>query len=544
MSRHSPTASADNDYTGRITRQLVEKAEDLFETALDARALEPLLEQVTQHAEHLSDSERQQLQELARLMQQAQALGTGGEGASLELPGEFELNTEQDHMLLLLTVRAPVAGGKAATVDEVLDWLRERQINTGVDIKAIRQAVADAAGGQDVHDVVIVRGRAARAGRDARIERFGRKTADSPLIALSDHLLETSDAWMCKTGDLVLRYHPPEPGEPGYNALGETIDPPAPQAIDVQTGRHVRIDGHDYHADVAGVVCFQDHRVEVRKALIFHQDLTHKSEPIDFDGEVHVHAAVRSRVHIRASGNVIIDGPVEGAEIESTDADVTLRSGVAGQGAAVIRAARDINARFAERASLFAGRNITLQVGSLHSRLIAHEQVVAIQGKGHLAGGVVMAGEKVSVKQLGARGGVRTDVTVGLSREVLQHLAEIDQLVARATQRRDAAADLADQIRRAVGDPLKLSARELHVYTRLQQLQLVCDVQIRKLHERRKELLVECARVGAGKVEVMTSIMSNVGVTIGSADVELDSRPGPCTLSFSEASNSVVVRRA
>ncbi|MEX0887311.1 MAG: FapA family protein, partial [Phycisphaeraceae bacterium] len=435
-------------------------------------------------------------------------------------------------------------GGTAVGVDVVLAWLRERLITTGVDMKALRRAIDAAAGGDDVKDAVVVRGRPPRPGQDGRIDRFGRKTADSPLIALSGHMLTASEVWMCKVGDLVLRHTPPEPGVPGFNAMGETIDPPAPSDTEITVGRHVRIAEHEHFAEVAGVVSFEGNRVEVRKALIFHQDLTHKSDPIDFDGEVHVHAAVRSRASIKATGNIMIDGPVEAAEIESTEADVILRSGVAGQGAAVIRAARDINARFAERASLFAGRNITLQVGSLHARLIAHHEISATQGKGHLAGGIVMAGEKVSVKQLGARGGVRTDVTVGLSTEVLQNLAEIDQLTARVTQRRDGAAELADQIRRAVGDPLKLKAKELHVYTRLQQLQLVCDVQIRKLNERRKQLLGECARGKAGKVEVMSSIMSNVGVTIGSGDIELDSRPGPCTLIFSEAADSVIVRRA
>ena len=544
MSRRTSTgAPSEAEYTGRITRQLVEKAEQMFDTAIAPEAIEPVLEQVIEHAEDLAEPERQQLQELARLMEKAQAL-RGADNGSLELPGHFELTGSQDQMTLTLSVRPPVAGGKAVSVDEVLAWLRERQINTGVDVKAIRRAIEAAAAGEEVHDVVVVRGRAPKPGHDARVERYGRKTAESPPLALTESQLAGSDVWMCKAGDLVLRYHPAKAGEAGYNAMGESIEPPAPREVELQPGRHVRVDGNDWYAEVSGVVCFQGDRVEVRKALIFHQDVTHKSEPIDFDGEVHVHAAVRSRASIRATGNVIIDGPVEAAEIESTEADVVLRSGVAGQGAAVIHAARDINARFAERASLFAERNITLQVGSLHSRLIAHEQVTALQGKGHLAGGVIMAGEKVSVKQLGARGGVRTDVTVGLSKEVLERLAEIDQLVAKATQRRDTAAGLADQIRRAVGDPLKLNPRELQVYTRLEQLQLVCSVQIRKLNERRKGLLAECARGKSGKVEVMTSIMSNVGVTIGSADIELDSRPGPCTLSFSESSGSVVVRRA
>ncbi|MEX1017070.1 MAG: FapA family protein, partial [Phycisphaeraceae bacterium] len=525
MSARNGTMNNQSEFSGKITRQLVDRAEDLFSTAINQDNLEPVLDEILEHTDDLADSERQQLEHIARLLDQA---GSGDENdRRLSLPGSFELHPSDDKMFLALTVHPPVAGGTAVTVDEVLQWLKQRNITTGVDLKAIRRTVELAAGGDEAKDVVIVRGRPPKPGKDARLERFGRRTADGSLDRISEQQLASSDAWMCKAGDVVMRFIPATAGEPGYNALGEAITPPVTNTLDPAPGRHIRAEGNDFITDVAGVVLFDGPRVEARKALLLNQDVTRKSEPINFDGEVQVRAAVRSGAHIKATGNIVVDGPVEAAEIESTEGDVVLRSGVAGQRAAVIRAARNIDARFAESASLFAGQDINLQVGSLHARLLAYHQINANQGKGHLAGGVIMAGEKITAKQLGARGGVRTDVTVGLSKEVLDGLAQIDQLVARATQRRDAAADLADQIRRAVGDPIKLQPKELGVYTKLEQLQLVCDVQIRKLNERRRQLLTDAARDTAGRVAVLTSVMSNVHVTIGGGELDAGDRLGP-----------------
>ncbi|MEX2670524.1 MAG: FapA family protein [Phycisphaeraceae bacterium] len=541
MSPRTKPSSTPSEFSGKITRQLVDRAEDLFNTAIKQDQLEPVLDEILEHTEELADSERKQLEQIARLMASAGG-GTGNE-RRLSLPGSFDLQPSSDKMFLMLTIQPPVAGGAPVTVDEVLQWLKQRNITTGVDLKTIRRTIEQANRGDDGRDVVIVRGRPPQPGRDARLERYGRRTAEGPLDRLTHLQLESGDIWMCRPGDVVMRHFPAAAGVAGYNALGEEIAPPLPQTLEPVADRHIRVEGDEFITEVAGVVLFEKDRVEARKALILTQDVTRQSDPIDFDGDVQVRAAVRSGARIKATGNVLVEGPVEAAEIESTAGDVILRSGVAGQRAAVIRAARDIDARFAESASLFAGQNINLQVGSLHSRLLAFAEINATQGKGHLAGGAMMAGEKIAVKQLGSRGGVRTDVTVGLGREMLEGLAHLDQLTARATQRRNAAAELSDQIRRAVGDPAKLQPKELGVYTKLEQLQLICDVQIRKLNERRKSLLAEAARNSHGRIEVLTNVMSNVHVTIGSGDLTADDTPGPCTLVFDEANNKVAIRR-
>jgi len=529
-----------NEYSSRITRQIMGKAEEMFGQTLEGDKLNPLLNEVVQGSHDLEESERKQLEEIANLLTQSD--GEGATDGSLDCAGDFELEPTDDQMFLLLRVRPPVAGGYTVQAEDVLDALKSKGISMGVDIKAIRRACDQAANGKEVSDVAVVNGRYPKPGTDARIERYGRHTADGTPEPLTDKDLATGEPLLCMQGDVVMRYIPPGKGEDGFTALGETLPPPEPSDVEPSAGKNVQRHGNDFVADVTGVAIFDGNSVETRKALVLHKDLTHQSDPIDFDGDVQINGSVRSGAKVRATGNITVSGNVEAAEVESVEGDITLRSGVAGRNIAVIRAGRDVTTRFAESANILAARDITLQVGSLHSRLIAYRNLNAVQGKGHIGGGVVMAGEKVNVKQLGARGGVPTQVTVGLSEETLKGLSHNDKLAARARERREHCADLTNQIERAVGNPAKLSKKELTTYTKLRQLQVVCDVQIRKLAQQRRQILAEGHRDYGGRVAVQVSIMPGVEIHIGDAEMDAENMRGPVTLLYDDNAGQITTR--
>jgi len=538
--------AAQKDYSSGSTREAVSQAKVIFGSALSDDELKPMLSQLTQDTDKLDESERKQLQEIASLLKSSEEEDDGSE-APFQADGTFELSAAEDHMFLMLAVRPPIADGQPVKSDQVVQYLRDQGVSKGVDVRAIQQAVKQAAEGEEAQDVVVVRGREAKPGREAQIERFGRSTSDGDLEPLSDRAIERSSEHplFCRAGDVVLRYRPPQPGEAGHDAWGNTLEPPEPADKSVTCGKNVTADEaeRDYTADVSGVVIFNGPHVEVRKALVLNKDITGQSEPVDFDGEVHAKAGVRNGGQVRATGNIIVEGTVEAAEINSTQGDVILRSGVAGRHRAVIRASNDVITRFAENASLLAGRDVRIQVGTLHSRLIAGRAIEADQGKGHITGGAVMAGESVRAKQLGGRGGVQTEATVGISKKTMDMLGRIDELSARVHQRKDTAVELADQMQRAVGDPRKLKPKERETYAKLRELQLVCDVHLRQLAERRQQLLSQSAEEGAGQITVLLSVMPKVQLTIGSATLEPEPDRGPITYTFDDKSERIVTAR-
>lgn len=530
-------------FTSESTRKLVREAQSFFlEDDASTAGAEDVLSDLAGQFDELLDGERERIEELSRLLKLAES--EGGDASVMEgmsRDGSFETSVSDDRMLMTLRLQPPVAGGEAVTADAVLAWLRERQIAQGVDVAAIRGATEKAAAGEVVEDVVIVRGREAEPGRGEQFEFFGREGTDEPLLQVSpaDFSRKRGTPIVCCAGDRVLRRVPPTAGRRGYDAEGRILDPPEPKASVLEKGPNVAAKADDYFAEVGGVVVWDGRRIEVRKMLVLAQDVMRTDGTIDFDGDVHVRGAVRSGAVIKATGDIQVDGPVEAATIESTAGDIVLRHGVAGRQRGVIRASGDVYTRFAENVTISARGTISLDVGALHSHLSAGVAIRLPRGRGQLLGGVAMAGEVIEAKQLGANSGVVTDVSVGLSTEVMDAIGEVDRQTNVIRERRDAAAELAEKMKRAIGDPARLCPDELATYTRLRQAELTCDLKIRQLDEKRQAILDAAAAEHGGSVDVTGQMFPRVIVRIGSSTFENRELRRRCRLKYDEKSHRI-----
>jgi uncharacterized protein (DUF342 family) len=136
---------------------------------------------------------------------------------------------------------------------------------------------------------------------------------------------------------------------------------------------------------------------------------------------------------IQVSGDVIVDGTVESAEIDA-GGDVVVRGGVIGSGEsrasgdaprAKISCKGTLSARFLENVQVRAGIDVVIEEFSMHSELIAQNQVVVgKQGtqKGHIRGGRVCASSLVRAAVIGTPNGMKTRVQVGLNAAIEERL--------------------------------------------------------------------------------------------------------------------------
>ena len=263
---------------------------------------------------------------------------------------------------------------------------------------------------------------------------------------------------------------------------------------------------------------------------------------MEFDGDVLIQASVRNGACIKATGNIVIDGAVEAATIESTGGDVDLRHGVAGHDRAVIRAAGDITSRFAEKVTMYAGRDIAIRLGSLHSHLIASRAIRVIQSRGQVIGGSAVASDLVQAKQIGSSSGVLTEVFVGLTPAVMEQLGQIDTDLSAERRRCEQASELADRIERAIGDPAQLAPHELKTYTALRKCQFIAEQNIKSLEEQRQQVVGDGSEHHTGRIEVLNQLMSQVVVYIGNAVFKNDDCRKECRIVYDEETAKVVVR--
>ena len=529
-------------YTSESTRRLTSHAEVLLSSSSDPEQMMKAIEKIADSVDQLSDEERKQLEELTRLFHLDEDNAQMAE--TLSQDAAFRFDVSGDKMSITLSIRPAVGNGHVLTQDDIINELRQMNVGPGILIDELKETIDQAAAGESVESVLVVQGRGPSESTADTLALFARHKSDDDLhqidLELEKEAIQTGRL-LCKEGDVILMRVPGREGEPGFDALNHPLPADPPATVEFSVGPNVKQVEDQAVAAVAGVVVFDGNHIEVRQVLVIDQDVTANDDPIDFDGEVSIRAAVRMGARVRASGNISVDGSVEGAHIESTGGDIRLRHGVAGHNEAMIKAEGDINARFAENATLMAGRSIVIDIGSMHSRLIAGKSIHMIRGRGQVIGGSTMAGDLIEVKQAGATSGVPTLIHVGLSREVMEQLGMFDEEIAKVQVQREQACELADKMARTVGDPTTLTAEERKAYTRLRQVQLVSDVKIREIRSRRDEVLADSARLTGGRIDITGKMMPQVQIRIGDADLVNDMPRQHCRIRYQDATGKLVM---
>jgi len=524
-------AGPQRDTSEKMTLLMVEAKTLLGETG--DGGIEQVLHDLPGQLGDLNEDERARIEELTRLANAGNE-GQIAELAAIRQDARFEFAPSDDRMFLTLNTHPALAGGQPLTIEAVVGELKRRGITRGVDVLAIRKAVKATGDGEDVEDVLVVRGKPPTSGKADSYEFFGRRSMGRPPEPIAPKRLVGDDdnpLWLCAPDDVIARRVPAQPGQAGYNALGEPLPPSQTQGRKIHAGGNVKAQGDTFVAAVGGMVSLAADTLEVRKVLVLNEDVTRQGGPVEFDGDVRVKSTVCSGAVIKATGNIVLDGAVEDASIESTGGDIRLRRGVAGRNRGRIVAEGSVTARFAENVTIQAGGDIVIEVGSIRSLLTAEGEILVTTGRGQLFGGVAVAGGDIKVKRLGVASGLATELVLGLSREDMASLSELDEQIVITGRTQNNCGELADVIERMVGDPLKLTGEELEDYKRLRKKQLACMLKNRVLQARRDEMLRNTNGENAdSKVHVLHSLLPNVRVTIGGARLAVSQARKACVL--------------
>lgn len=521
-------------------RQIVASLDE-FVSEIDEEGIDHRLSEIDETTESLDPGLRESLDEIARLSQSTkneEPPTTGNEGG-------FTLTDADDEMTMFLAITPPTDEGEPVTAERVLATLEERGIQQGINVDAIREAADRAAKGETVENVTAVTGRAAQPGRDESIEVFARIATSAPVekVDLERLAADSIDPMYCLKDDPIARRLPPVEGTDGYDATGRTLPAPSPKRVSLNPGDNVRVVDDAFFADTNGVVIVERDQIMVRRLLILSRDLAANHAPIDFDGDVHVMAAARSGASIRATGDIMIEGFVEAAHVESTGGRVQLKHGVAGRHKATIRARDDILCRFAENATLLAGRDIVIAVGAMRCHLVAGRSIRIADQPGRLQGGIAVAAESIEVVELGTPNELPTPLTLGLDTDVLKRVTEIDLRKNKKLLRQQRCNELADRVKRFVGDPAKLKPEQLESYTKLCRVQVLLSHELAVLEQKRQSLLSESSVLENAHVRVTKKMHPGASFSFGAECCQSDQTCGPSRIFHDGVSRTIKIRQ-
>ena len=214
-------------------------------------------------------------------------------------------------------------------------------------------------------------------------------------------------------------------GQDGSTVTGKTL-PARPGKDDrLSAGKNTKLSSDHLQlvADADGQPILRDKTITVEPVLAIDGDIDFTTGNIDFAGSVRVLGNVVEGFTLKASEHIHIEGMAEDCYIEA-GGDVLIKGGFQGGKKGIVKAGGNVSALFIERASVEAGGSI-MAGQTLHSTLLAIDQVVVTAGKGHICGGTVSARNLIHASIIGSEYGTWTELSVGFQPKDKARLEEL-----------------------------------------------------------------------------------------------------------------------
>lgn len=323
----------------------------------------------------------------------------------------------------------PSEGGSLMSREEILDDLKYQGITYGIEEDVIDAFLKER---RYCENLIVAKGTPPQEGENGWVEYFFNTDPKVRPTLLEDGSVDffhLNTINHCKQGEVLARLHKEKRGKPGCNVVGETIPPRDVKTARLLFGKNGELseDGLTLTSTVNGHVSLTDGRVFISDVFEV-ENVDNSTGNIDYDGSVQVNGNVGSNFSVKAGGDIVVKGVVEGAQVEA-GGNIIIARGVNGMGKGVLKAGGNIVAKFIENAAASAGGYV--ESGSiLHSRVSAMTEINVNGRRGFITGGEVSATIGITVKTLGSTMGADTLVTVGVDPQMRAEYQKLQKQMA------------------------------------------------------------------------------------------------------------------
>ncbi|MCR5256189.1 MAG: FapA family protein [Acetatifactor sp.] len=293
---------------------------------------------------------------------------------------------------------------------ELSKLLKANEVTTGINREKLNEIIEGKY--QPNVPVLVAEGKMPHKGADGYYEFFfSMEQKHKPKVNEDGSVDYRNVQWFetVEAGQLLAYYHSAENGEPGYNVKGETI--PAIKGMEQKmltgSGFTLDEDRKTYRAEEKGMVSYADFKLIITKHLKMPD--CNKGN-LEFDGSVEIDGVVENGVKIKATGDIVINGTVGNAIIESVKGSVMLKQGMNAGGNGYIKAEGDVTARFLESVEVVAGGDIKAN-SIMNCNLKARGKIECAMA---IVGGMAIASKGFVLFNAGNKAGIKTIVRLEL----------------------------------------------------------------------------------------------------------------------------------
>lgn len=324
---------------------------------------------------------------------------------------ECKIEVSSDNMEAYITL---LVQNKPIEKEKLLKILENSGICKGIQADAVEK-IAKGKYGKEAF--LIARGQSPEKGEDGWYEFFFRTDIQKKPKVLEDGSVDYQNIeWfeMVKEGQKLAFYHEAKEGTDGYDVSGTAIKARKGAEKSILKGKGFRLeqDKKTYTAVMNGMIQLNDDEMWITNHLVL-DEINMATGNIKFDGSIHILGDVGHGVVISATEDVVIDGSVEAATIES-GGNIILKKGMNSAGHGLINAEKDVVSRFFEATKVMAKGNIEVDK-CLNSQLYAGGTITSTRV---IAGGVAQAEKGFRVNNVGNLAGIHTVLKLKVNAKV------------------------------------------------------------------------------------------------------------------------------
>ena len=413
--------------------------------------------------------------------------------------------------------------------DMLKPWLAELNVVDGIQQEAIDWMAHEIFSGRQhlgLHKIAM--GDPPIHGHDSELEllveqdeRYGQVQEDG-----SRNFDEVDFAKTVNKGEEVALLKPPTRGTAGRSVSGEEI--PCHDGIEgtVKAGAGTRAEKDadgvvHYYAETHGVLSHAPTELSVMDSLVIEGDVGYETGNLEFRGEIVIKGSVQKGYNVKASGDVIVFGHVDGATI-AAGGNAVIGEGIFGRKTMVVTRG-DVRAQFVRESKLRAGGDIVMTAYSRDSTLRADGSIwVGIpdgEVEGSLAGGRAWSRGAIEVVVAGGRN-ASTELTCGVDPEQVRNvdrlnhrIEEGNKLIARQLSRfQMTTLDVAGIQRRLAAST---GSRKKILVRAAKQLGEIVQAHQKLLKERRQIESATSSSTHDAQIKATEAVLSGVIVRIG-----------------------------
>ncbi|CAM4167250.1 DUF342 domain-containing protein [Vibrio agarivorans] len=317
-------------------------------------------------------------------------------------------------------------GGEALTPQKMIEVIQFAGVKKGINKTALKKLLLKSAQLKPGEQVTqpIAQGRLPIHGKDAKfislIQRSSKKTPEQENLGKID-MLDRGVALTVEVGQPLMKREPATAGRPGITVLGDIIQPKPGKNTELKESKGSQFSKN--HPEVlvatkAGLPLIRDTTVEVDDVMKV-ATIGVESGHVQFNGSVIVSGNIESDMQVDVTGNLIVGGFVESANIRA-GGDITIAKGIIGHNVSEgeekscrVSCGGSVTAHYAQFCQVKAAQDISLQIHCLNSDIQTGNDLLVVdrtERQGTVGGGVLNIGNKLTCVNLGVEGNTATHI--------------------------------------------------------------------------------------------------------------------------------------